>query len=278
MFRIAKVVAAIVLAAVTASAGVGVAQAASPQTHSGTAEPLNVLRSGESLSTAVGGRSFMQSPSGEFQLVIEDSIEGFGINQHAAVPSDAYFSSPTWLIGFPGVQDHPSLKLQTDGNLVLYNLKGKALWNSHTAGSGAGSVLYLQDDGNLVLRSATGKVSWAAGSSRVILRQGQALAPGRYLEYMYPDMSHTYRLTMWSDGDLVYAESGYVLWSSNTHVRGSSLVMQSDGNLVVRTPSGRPVWSSKTFGYGPNTWFQVDAFQLEIDHFTLQGETTKFLF
>ncbi len=85
-----------------------------------------------------------------------------------------------------------SLVMQTDGNLVVYNnTKGRAIWQSHTAGSvGTAAILrpdgsfgifgkawdsvwspgatldpkaelHLQDDGNLVLYSEKGKVLWA---------------------------------------------------------------------------------------------------------------------
>ena len=42
------------------------------------------------------------------------------------------------------------LTMQSDGNLVLYNKNGKALWNSGTAGN-AGDRLEVQTDGNLVV-------------------------------------------------------------------------------------------------------------------------------
>jgi hypothetical protein len=40
--------------------------------------------------------------------------------------------------------------MQADGNLVLYNKNGKALWASGTAGS-VGDRLEVQSDGNLVV-------------------------------------------------------------------------------------------------------------------------------
>lgn len=56
------------------------------------------------------------------------------------------------------------LKLQSDGNLVLYSTAGKALWanhvNNHTA-----SRLVLQADGNLVEYSTAGKALWASGTA-----------------------------------------------------------------------------------------------------------------
>ena len=57
------------------------------------------------------------------------------------------------------------LAMQGDGNLVLYNAAGTALWSSGTAGMGS-SHLVMQDDGNLVVyRDSDGGVTWNAGTS-----------------------------------------------------------------------------------------------------------------
>ncbi len=55
-----------------------------------------------------------------------------------------------------------NLRLQSDGNLVLYELisgSWKACWSTQTAGSGATS-LWFQNDGNLVLKNSSGGVVW----------------------------------------------------------------------------------------------------------------------
>jgi len=55
------------------------------------------------------------------------------------------------------------LTMQSDGNLVLYNKNGKALWNSGTAGN-AGDRLEVQTDGNLVVYKGNA-VKWASHSN-----------------------------------------------------------------------------------------------------------------
>lgn len=55
------------------------------------------------------------------------------------------------------------LILQSDGNLVLYNKNGKALWSSGTAGN-AGDRLEVQTDGNLVVYNGNA-VKWASHSN-----------------------------------------------------------------------------------------------------------------
>jgi hypothetical protein len=54
---------------------------------------------------------------------------------------------------------------QGDGNLVVYNCAGKALWASNTHGY-TDAVLCFQADGNFVIYSAAsgGKAIWAAGT------------------------------------------------------------------------------------------------------------------
>ena len=50
--------------------------------------------------------------------------------------------------------------MQTDGNLVIYNSAGNALWASGTGGHNGSASLALQNDSNLVIYSPTG-VLWA---------------------------------------------------------------------------------------------------------------------
>jgi hypothetical protein len=84
--------------------------------------------------------------------------------------------------------------LQGDGNLVLRNLSGKAIWASATNGKG-GTKLVLQSDGNLVLYTSAGKAVWATGTV------------GKGSNY----------LMIKNDGNLVLATaSGAAVWASNT--------------------------------------------------------------
>ena len=46
---------------------------------------------------------------------------------------------------------------------------------------------------------------------------------------------------------VVYGPQGAV-WNSGTRVAGTSLVLQTDGNLVAYAPGGQSVWNSGTFG------------------------------
>ena len=57
-----------------------------------------------------------------------------------------------------------------------------------------------------------------------------------------------YRMVMQNDGNLVvYSASGQPLWATLTQNNpGAWLAMQNDGNLVVYSSSGRPLWASHT--------------------------------
>ena len=59
----------------------------------------------------------------------------------------------------PGV-----LRMQSDGNLVLYDANGRPVWASNTSGKGKGS-LRMQSDGNLVMYNAGGRPYWASQTS-----------------------------------------------------------------------------------------------------------------
>lgn len=56
------------------------------------------------------------------------------------------------------------LTMQGDGNLVLYTGTGSAVWKTATSGSNAVKVV-MQTDGNLVMRTSAGTAVWATGTS-----------------------------------------------------------------------------------------------------------------
>jgi hypothetical protein len=56
--------------------------------------------------------------------------------------------------------------MQTDGNLVLYRYDGKAVWSSKTDGK-PNSFLIVQDDGNVVIYyDPKPQAVWATGTNR----------------------------------------------------------------------------------------------------------------
>jgi hypothetical protein len=68
---------------------------------------------------------------------------------------------PIWATGTDG-SPGATLALQTDGNLVLYDINNQPIWYSRTAGTRA-NHLTVQDDGNLVLYRPQHAV-WGSGT------------------------------------------------------------------------------------------------------------------
>jgi len=61
-----------------------------------------------------------------------------------------------------------------------------------------------------------------------------------------------YKVTFTSTGNVIATviQTGVEFWSSGTSAVGGRLVMQDDGNLVIYSSSGSPVWSSHTPNQG----------------------------
>ena len=157
----------------------------------------------------------------------------------------------------PNQNDYATM--QTDGNFVLYNPSGTALWATGTAGSG-GSSIEIQDDGNFVLYIE----KWQAGTYATpspgpfpvqTCRIGSALnAPQNLLSNQcIVSPRGQYMLYMQTDGNLVIynlANNTVVTtWAAGTFNHpGAYASMQTDGNLVVYSSTGAALWSSGTSG------------------------------
>jgi hypothetical protein len=64
-------------------------------------------------------------------------------------------------------------------------------------------------------------------------------------------LSGANRAVMQEDGQFrLYNEAGEIKWSSYTADAGSIIKVQNDGNLVIYSPKGYPVWAAAT-GWGP---------------------------
>lgn len=103
---------------------------------------------------------------------------------------------PGWSIYSPS-EDY-KVVMQGDGNLVLYDGAGKALWASGTSGH-PGAYAVMQTDGNLVVYPPSGHALWASGT---------AGDTGAYL-------------SMQSDGNLVIYHGSTAVWASGTNGKGS---------------------------------------------------------
>ncbi|XP_030629356.1 mannose-specific lectin-like [Chanos chanos] len=79
-----------------------------------------------------------------------------------------YGWKPLWASDTWGRQDAHSLRMQTDGNVVIYTKDGSPIWHTNTASSECCNTshhFYLCDDGNLVLERDLKEV-WNSASSK----------------------------------------------------------------------------------------------------------------
>ncbi len=157
-----------------------------------------------------------------------------------------------------------TLSMQTDGNLVLQG-NGHILWFSLTSGN-AGAHLIMQADGNLVIYSAGGAAVWStnttgpngnlvvASSGQLQLSTGNGVAwtsgwtgtsylsAGTSLNanQSIHDTTGYLQSLMQGDGNFVVYINKKARWSTRTgSLKGGRLSLQTDGNLVLYSPTGR---------------------------------------
>ena len=196
-------------------------------------------------------------------------------NFQAVMQSDGNFTvydtskgTAIWSTGTNGQGTAPySFNYQADGNLVIYDSTGKALWGSSTTGISSKS-LGFDGSGNLDLNNASNTPVWSsnngitaalkavtpgtcAGPTGSYSSIGSTLKINGSLSQCQSISNSKYQAAMQSDGNLVVytVPSGNVIWSSGTSGQGTGpyrFNYQSDGNLVVYDSTGKPLWDSKS--------------------------------
>ena len=142
-----------------------------------------------------------------------------------------------------------SITMQRDGNLVMRNAKGKALWSTKT--SGGGNRLQLDALGNLDIVSSGQLLLWRNGAVTTNtvsnLGSGQALKAGQYLV----SLDGTQRAALSSTGaffDSPTASTGSVGWVT-PNAGGTELYMNPNGNLELKDVANHVLWSTLTSRY-----------------------------
>jgi hypothetical protein len=107
----------------------------------------------------------------------------------------------------------------------------------------------------------------------MLLKPEQELLPGQEIRSKNGRNS----LIMQTDGNVVlYNGDRQPLWATNTHgtVKPRNLKMQGDGNLVLHDTNGKPRWASGTYGH-PGAFLQIqDDCNLVIYRAGSEGHTT----
>lgn len=151
-----------------------------------------------------------------------------------------------------GGQGSSELKV-TNGLRLIKTGGGSQTWAVDTPNALV-SGLEIQDDGNLVLKDTGGIALWTSGTigyngnthrATYGLNSGQVILPGEFIR----SGNWKYHLILQGDGNLVlYPPSGPALWSSATN-SGTLLGMQGDGNLVLYNANKVAVWHTGTNGH-----------------------------
>lgn len=156
--------------------------------------------------------------------------------------------------------DRARLALQPDGNLVLRSVSGDEVWHSGLPAN-RGKRLSFQADGNLVIYDAANVPLWAPN----VHDQGVSLLDldGCAFGLKSPTA------TKWSQGMPTCPTSTITntpAWSAPAsgvltvlRTPDSRLVWQGDGNLVLYTATGAPVWATNTWGHGKKLSFKANG-------------------
>jgi hypothetical protein len=197
--------------------------------------------------TTLNAGDYIISPNGKFVTTMQYDGNLVTYTGNRAV----------WNSGTPGSYGNYAV-FQNDGNFVVYTAAGNALWWTGTWGMSADRVT-IGDDGNLrVYTSTTEKYNtnnkvntYAVNKVGNQIASETRLNPGDYVQ----SLDYRYSLVMQSDGNLVmYSADGAPIWNSGTGGKpGSYAVLQNDGNLVVYNAANAPLWWTGTWSKGAST-------------------------
>src|SRR6266404_1094896 len=213
-------------------AGVYAAPAPGPFTPQ-TCSIGHVLNAPQNL---LGGQC-ITSPAGQYMLYMGRDGNFFIY--------DIAHNTGTW---GPGTQGHPGAyaSMQTDGNLVVYDVNGVALWSSGTSGTFS-ERLDMEDDGRIIIY----KSAWSSLTSNGQFNGSQLPHPGCDVGI--------------GTGTTGTLGSGQCFVSPNGHFE---LLLQSDGNMVIYDRTVTPnaaLWSTDTAvspadpGFAMRTLYTYDA-------------------
>ncbi len=261
------------------------------------------LHSGESLFSALGGfRLVMQNDGNLVLYAIDDMKLPADILRVFACTPDIMklYAKPIWSTGThvpkEGKGRGSYCEMSEDGNFLVCDQAGHPVFETGTRGH-PGSLLRLQTDGNLVVYTHDMKPTWStATAARPVIREAATpaqAAPGRV---MRPDRGMPARFSKdlrpgWrlNPGDSLFSP-----------LAGFRLVFQHDGNLVLyviddmRIPGDAAeivwhsldwmeiyhdsIWSTKTHAAGPSAGVAAYCVMKDDGNFVVYDEDDKVCF
>ena len=138
----------------------------------------------------------------------------------------------------------PSLVQAQQTEAYFYDVHGRVQAVTRAPANGGARTLYSLDNADNRDSRSVVNVSIRMASDR--LSGGEWLLPSQRIT----SADNRFYLTLQSAGNaVIYGPSG-PLWGTETaHGSSTALVMQADGNLVIRGAANEPLWASGTNGY-----------------------------
>ncbi len=169
------------------------------------------------------------------------------------------------------VRDATSVIMRADNNLIIRNDSG-AEWSSGTkafATEAAGPLqAFVTNDGKFQIRgSKDQRLVWENG----VRLDGDTLENGKSLErgQALVSANKQYKATLQSNGRLVLTGPDGRIWNS-VRVRGSTIVIMRDDNLIIHSGSG-PEWSSGTKAFATEATGPLQALVTNDGKFQIRG-------
>ena len=182
-----------------------------------------------------------------------------------ALGSDGALGRLVWTSGSKAKQPYgASMTFQGDGNLVVYDGE-QAIWNAGAVGPIGTYDLTLTDDGNLVIRDRVGRAIWSTHFDVQLcakkLQAPEQMTSGSCLA----SPSRTFVMVLTPGGALNVAPVvggvlGKPVWTSGAADPSPAhlfIAVQADGNLVVYDGL-RPIWNSQTAGASGTIRLELD--------------------
>lgn len=211
---------------------------------------------------------FLQSPNKRFRLIFQEDTNLALYDGESAIwvaKAGVPYSSEVYPQRFSAQSS-----VFINYGLVLEDLERRRLWQTTNTIPPGGdkyqdiaaqrSYLQLQDDGNLVIVDST--VLWASNSAIPVTPDQPAIMipAGVTLEVDKRYVCGGTTLIFQSDGNLVVSNGPLgVLWASWTQNKGATrAVMQYDGNFVIYGANNVPLWQTGTAGQ-PTAYARIQA-------------------